>query len=191
MKLTSILVSLALVLGIASAASAVTVYTSDPSWTWDEIADPSTDNITYSGWTIAGPGAWTPGNLIDNNLGTITGGRRPYTGGSIKIDFGSEVSGVGLYNVFSLHGSGSADWKVELFDDGDSVVLTTSGTATMEAQTDIWVDFDGPLNFQYEVLTLSGNSDFSYGYEVAYYTPEPATVAILGLGSLVLLRKRR
>jgi hypothetical protein len=187
MKVTSVLVSLALVLGIASAASAVTVYTSDPSWTWPELADPSTDNITHFGWTIQGPGTWTPGNLIDNDTDTITGGRP--AGGGIKLDYGSEVTGVGMYNKFSMHNTGTFDWTVELYDDGDQVVLTTSGSGT--SVVEIWVDFDGSLDFQYEKLTMSGHNDFAYGYEFIYYTPEPATVALLGLGSLVLLRKRR
>jgi hypothetical protein len=172
---------------VASAASAVTVYTSDPGWTYPEIADPSTDDITYFGWTQTGPGTWTPGNLIDNNTGTISGGRP--AGGGVKLDYGSEVTAVGMYNKFQLYNSGTLSWTVELYDDGENVVLTESGSGSNTVE--IWVDFEGSLDFQYEKVTMSGHDDWAYGTEFIYYTPEPATVAILGLGSLVLLRKRR
>jgi len=190
MKVTSILVGLALVLGIASAASAVTVYTDDPSWTYPELADPAATDITHDGWTQltcqSGGITWTwdqvKGFSIDNDLTTYTGGRWGSSPG-MKMAYQSDQTIVAMYT----HPWDGGAPTVSLYDSLDNVVYSHTQASGGKAS---WYLFDSPTTFRYYKVDFAG-TDWQGLYETIFYTPEPTTVAILGLGSLVLLRKRR
>jgi hypothetical protein len=94
---------------------------------------------------------------------------------------------------FEMRNNGGS-YTIDLIDSGGTTVYTYSGTTSSgdnEQIEHIWFDFEGPITFQKEVLSMGSHDDYGTWNEFIYYTPEPATVAILGLGSLVLLRRRR
>jgi hypothetical protein len=212
MKVTSILVSLALVLGIASAASAVTVYTSDPGWTYPELADPEPVNGNYPNLNTYGQtprsdgdppynahfnGAYTgPGDRylseifdeVDNIFGSGNVAGDPW----FAFDFGGDVTARGLYVKMAecptmyheLYSSGSVSSPTDL------VLQVYSGSGGGSGTHEYWFEFSEDVTFRYYKGFISGGQ-WCYIKEAQFYTPEPATVAILGLGSLVLLRRRR
>ncbi|MBN1788703.1 MAG: PEP-CTERM sorting domain-containing protein [Sedimentisphaerales bacterium] len=92
-------------------------------------------------------------------------------------------------------------WLTEALDDpwGDIVLVDNRGTDPVHGQFDTFNDgfaYEGVRvylsNGTWRMLTYRYNADTMSlgGNDIALYTPEPATLALLGLGAFIIKRKR-
>jgi hypothetical protein len=70
--------------------------------------------------------------------------------------------------------------------------LVASSTSTLDNTENIWFDLVGGNSYRLDVVRGSGQGDFLWDYGLAWrVVPEPATVALLGIGGVALLLRRR
>jgi hypothetical protein len=206
---------LILVLGISTVSSAVDVAmsTSDPGWAYPELADPEPVNGNYPNLSMydqtprsdgdppynayfngkyTGPGERYLSEIFDEDTTIFGAGDNEGSNPWFAFDFGGDVTARGLYvkmhectNMYhELYSSGSVSSPTDL------VLQVYSGSGGGSGYHEYWFEFSEDVTFRYYKGHMSGGQ-WNYIMEAQFYTPEPATVAILGLGSLVLLRRRR
>jgi len=137
---------------------------------------------------IGGGASGTPNNTINIlNGGIVTakaGGLATFAIGNTGLTVGKarvNIASGGLLDVDAYVFGSLADKKMQIYTGGLMKVL---GNATTQIQADITAgNIVGPTG------TTAGLGIWqSGGYT---YVPEPATVALLGLGSLMLLKRKR
>jgi hypothetical protein len=232
MKAVNVLVSLALVLGLAASASAGEVYWNGKSagLNWSDDANwingkPTADDLAYLGG--AGSGSPTHGPTVTTtevadrlfywsigsdytltiaSSGSLTADAQHFQVMGSGGHFTANIAGVLNSQYFqvdltdcTLNLTGSGSYTVENSDGGSSY-MAGSNNSIVIGSTSAQFKWAGSHTthdiFTNHVsagvgLTLVIDETTNPGYTTAYATPEPATVAILGLGSLVLLRRRR
>ena len=212
-----ILVSMVLVLGIAGSAMAAWsngTFTSDTSFPPLPAApgglvhqDVGATEVSTTGWGMYdGYPDGTSADLFDG-LDTTGPGSVAWQwgwgsgGGQSTFDFDASYSIAGIYidsTVTFLQGMQSG-FTLELYSGGG--LVWSSSEAVGNGDYGGFLTLDSPVTADRGRISVNGtgqdSSDGPYGprgprvYEMAYYTPEPATIALLGLGSLALLRRRR
>ena len=197
--------TLILVLGMASAASAalqISVHPTTQDLTWDPmnpaptditinvsdelILDIYTDSVITAG--MPGDGEWFL--MCDVNKGTISGGTPDATllgmGNSLSIydtkaasnwDIADPQDGVGGYIWPAYIPMNNTIYDGILFHcegEGDAVVTLVSGVSVVPTEGDPYVEVTG-----------------TWDEVVIHQIPEPMTMALLGLGGLALIRRRK
>lgn len=163
------LLILMLVLGLASSASAQ-IISLDPSgtvvgpaggYTLNVVSD--TDNYMYSNYLA----------ITDATFGSIVGVTATAAAGSEYI----------VNNFGAVMGYASV-WQVEASD--------TTDPYTVAADIQFIADISYTGTSVAETLTIELLEDVGVPIDsVTYVVPEPMTIALLGLGSLFLLRRRK
>jgi len=210
-RITSILVSLALVLGIAGSAEPVTVWTSST----EASSDDTDGDGNYGGfsWCLTDPDdnvAWDGNSSGTVDLVSVSvwggGGASPASVGlSVYGPYDSSPPALplsGLLGSANNTVSGStAGYKTWTFTEGAieldvtkwyAYEMTFSGSDGLRTALNPWTG--QPNAYEGDGRTLAQEKTVWYDWMPngsIVTTPEPATVAILGLGSLVLLRRRR
>ena len=186
-----------LVLGLASTASAVsvaidanltaTVYLSDETTEWDgSDITTSTDLVIIvdSDFTV---GYWTAGAYIVSGLdyGSVAG--RGPTAGSPADYTGSHYDAAGDLAKVRYYTDGSTY-------DGFELLADNSAEAPAQAAGD-WFVFDyhcdGIGDVVISFYDYATSATVAAGSITITQIPEPATIALLGLGGLLLLRRRK
>jgi hypothetical protein len=133
-------------------------------------------------------------NLIDvtggSAIGTWNWGNGP-SGSNFDPD-GFQVDGFGLYDVALRNGQGATDPCV--IDPGETVgfVFEISGTGTYSASDFITLStqVDSHIISYGAGKFFNGLPEFT-GFGATTEVPEPMTICLFGVGSLLLLKKRR
>ena len=193
-----------LVLGMASMASAVTVPSDQTFYFQMDISGPQADFYTgdtitidiYAGDTIA----------VTDMLSTVLNISTAASAGTATIsnagDWGTPPTGINLtttadgsggFNV-NVHGivaaagipTGASIYSV-------SFVAGAAGTVTIDAASGTWSGWGaavGPVD-GFNDGTTPGYEIYGLPYAQVTVIPEPMTIALLGLGGLALLRRRK
>ncbi len=134
------------------------------------------------------------GNIILSSLDSASLGGLSFTDGDL-IEYNPTTDTATLYFDVSLF-DGSEDIDAAHILDNGNIILSTVGAATLGGLTFANGDlaeynpttYTATLYFNESLFSNNANID---AVHVATSMPEPATVALLGLGSLVLIRRRR
>ena len=163
----------------------------------------------FNWWNLwlSGPLATSAGNP---NPGTVAGSHW------IKFDLGSvrnDLTDMAIWNGNEQNYPwfGMKDVTIEYSTDNvnyslllDGIIPFANGVGVNPSAADLVLDLTG-LPMQYVVITAdaepNGNRNWSYNRptyhvevalsEVRFFVPEPATMILMGLGSLALIRRRR
>jgi hypothetical protein len=91
-----------------------------------------------------------------------------------------------VYNSSSVYAN-----LVDSFTAGTNKAVTQSEYKPMMGGTETIVDTLSSINATFKFTLSAGDCVVGTSYFEVFHAPEPATIALLGLGSLVLLRKRK
>ena len=184
-------VVLMLVAVMAAAASAdITVPNATDVWTDSDaataIADLETENlytVSGTGTWVSGPGAWAPLGATVTGTQTVSGqfwAPSSSTGGWLEVGLFETVGGVLTYSGGTIQESGSYNLEYPSW-----------GTAG-------WVDFSSDVTpgVTADAVFLGHGSYDNSGNDYVRFrnvsvTPEPVTIALLGMGALMIRRKRK
>lgn len=178
------LLILSLVLGVASMASAGWYYTTDAPA--DALVG---DDITvdiYIGSSVPADVLTNPHVAVTN--GTVTGATLAtgvWTEGTTPV-LTFDAGGVLVSNAVISTGIPTGTLLLSI-----DITADVAGTLIVDADSGTWSGFDAvPGNDASEAYLGSYPDDGGLPYAEVTVTPEPATMALLGLGALVLRRKK-
>ena len=133
------------------------------------------------------------GNIILSTIADATLGGLSFTGGDL-VEYNPTTDIAILYFDGGLFSASENIDAVHVLDN-DNIILSTDGAATLGGLTFTNGDLveynpttDVATSFFNESL-FSNNANIDAAYTT--HMPEPTTIAILGLGSVVLIRRRR
>ena len=184
---------------LASPAGAVTLtkYSTDPTATWGlTLLDDPTVTACGTSPTWTNLAYMVSQVAFDENSATAMHDDGYPVGVAWTVDFGSTKSIEGFYYMqhpnAAYAGTTGSELILSVNSDFSSPVTITGLSHDTGASADTWWKFSESVTARYVRWKITAKS-VTYGAaaEMNFYTPEPATVAILGLGSLVLLLKRR
>jgi len=105
-------------------------------------------------------------------------------GGGLQWDFSSQIS------AFAFTLTDPVDWEGQITFSNNAGESETIVVGSLPDSSEIFWGFVS--DFTFDTMEILHTSDFdAVGIDEVYYTPEPATVLILGLGGLVLRRRKR
>ncbi len=155
---------------------------------------------TATGEEVYG-GDWGLSSLSDGDVGLGNPSDGSYTiltqNSLLTLDFGSEqlITSIAIY-------SGYNNW-----DDGDYVLLdgsdtvlgaysiqTESPAADNDGADSFWLTFNTPVVTDSIRIQAENTADFGVSFrEIQVFTavPEPASLALMGVGGLLMMRRRR
>jgi len=145
---------------------------------------------------IEGPGAWW--NPYETNAGFMSSGDAAYTMSTYTIQSG-DVYTISYY-AMQCQWTGSGEWTATLFYDNPANVI---GSYVQGGLPDngTWLPFSDATGIAATPASVGGTLGIlmtSTGTGIAQIdeitvdvVPEPATMVLMGLGSLVLVRRRR
>ena len=216
MKTTMSLAAAMGTLALATSAQAATTIVGGPAdftLSSSSAAGATHDNLPASFDSLMAPGDITPSatstlgsfpvsNLTDGDLGTGSGTSSWASGSAatvtLTLDFASaDVAGIILNWGWGDRTPGDYEVKIDGISLGSIDVDTAGGTGSAESnELNTYIIFDSVQSgaTKIEVIGSNGNNS-SWGFdEIEVYTgvvPEPSTTALLGLGGLALILRRR
>ena len=153
--------------------------------------------IDFASQTIGSSASYSIGDVLFSNAGTgslqianyTTGGIYGTSGlelstrtadGSFNIEFSNSVSAFGM-----IWGAADGSWDMNIFDDSSNLLESLS----IPAQTSPYIGFIGADTTNISRVELVGSyadwvkiDDFQYVTGGSVSVPEPASIALLGLG---------
>jgi hypothetical protein len=189
-KFTAMLV-LSVVLIAGSAIEATTITYNDYEYlssNWDQFADFPNDTYTEEGFDFTISNRWNGGIRINSAPQTIDGTNMMYFGStSTKIYMESQSDTVFSLTSMDIINYGSSAFTATIYKDYGLTTQELVGTYDLsggELVTDLTLNITDATN-----VTFTGMQ--SGAIDNLEITPEPATMALLGLGGLMIRRRHK
>jgi hypothetical protein len=161
-----------------SGIMSVTGFTTNPSPRSADVYVISENDMPFP--MLSGHSTTSPPNLLAiHPYGT------PHATGEITFEFESEQIALGF---FVADGAPLGTFRIDIYMGNN--LLDSVSSDTFKTLPDSFFGVTCDFTFDRAVFG-SNNEDDSWGIDNLYYVPEPATICLLGLGALSLLRSSR
>ena len=189
-KLTAMLI-LAVVLIAGSTVQATTITYNDYEYVssnWDQFADFTNDTYTEEGFNFTISNRWNGGIRINSAPQTIDGTNMMYLASSgSRIYMESQGDTVFSLTSMDIMSYGSSSFAATIYKDFGLATQELVGTydlAAGEIVTDLILNITDATNVMFTGMEVGAIDNLEV-------VPEPATMAMLGLGALGLLRRKK